>query len=94
MVNNLFETKIEPGKLLSFLELNCKKKKDMFNYDYARDTNLMNLRFCIYLLQEELEIIINNLDESQGLNYINSIDAKLAKRNEIINFLLREKGIT
>lgn len=66
----------------------------MFSYNFARDTNLLNLRFCIYLLSEELETIINNLDESHGNNYINSIDAKLAKRNEIINYLLKEKGVT
>lgn len=94
VTTNLFETKIEPAKLLYFLENHCKEKKDMFAYNYARDTNLLNLRFCIYLLSEELETIINNLDESHGNNYINSIDAKLAKRNEIINYLLREKGVT
>jgi hypothetical protein len=66
----------------------------MFAYNYAQDTNLLNLRFCIYLLSEELETIINNLDESHGNNYINSIDAKLEKRNEIINYLLKEKAVT
>lgn len=94
VVTNLFETRIEPAKLLYFLENKCKEKKDMFSYDYARDTNVMNLRFCIYLLAEELETIINNLDESHGHNYINSIDAKLTKRNEIINYLLKEKAVT
>ena len=94
VVTNLFETRIDPTKLLFFLEGKCKEKQDMFSYNYAKDTNLMNLRFCIYLLAEELETIINNLDESHGNNYINSIDAKLVKRNEIINYLLREKMIT
>jgi hypothetical protein len=94
VVTNLFETKIEPAKLLYFLENKCKEKKDIFAYNYAQDTNLLNLRFCIYLLAEELETIINNLDESHGNNYINSIDAKLEKRNEIINYLLKEKAVT
>ena len=94
VVTNLFETKIEPAKLLHFLETRCKQRKDMFDYDYSHDTNVMNLRFCIYLLSEELETLINNLDESQGHKYIHSFDAKLNKRNEMINFLLREKGVT
>lgn len=94
IVTNLFETKIEPAKLLYFLESKCKEKKDTFSYNYSRDTNLLNLRFCVYLLSEELETIIDNLDESRGNNYINSVDAKLEKRNEIINYLLREKAVT
>lgn len=93
-MNNLFETRVEPAKLHYFLESKCQEKKDTFSYNYANDTNLMNLRFCIYLLSEELETLINNLDESHGLNYINSMDAKLEKRNEIVNHLLREKSVT
>lgn len=76
------------------MEGKCREKKDLFAYNYSQDTNLLNLRFCIYLLAEELETIINNLDESHGNNYINSIDAKLEKRNEIINYLLKEKAVT
>jgi len=94
VATNLVETNIQPDKLLFFLQKRCEAKKDMFDYDYSRDTNLMNLRFCIYLLTEELETLINNLDESQGSKYIHSFDAKLNKRNEIINYLLKEKGIT
>jgi glycerol uptake facilitator-like aquaporin len=63
-------------------------------YEWARDTNVMNLRFFSYLMMEEIETIIDNMDETRGMNYLNSVDAKLQKRNNIINHLLREKAVT
>jgi hypothetical protein len=54
----------------------------------------MNLRFFSFLLMEEIETIIDNMDETRGMNYLNSVDAKMQKRNNIINHLLREKAVT
>ena len=90
----LFDTRIDNVKLSQFLKVKQRDKKEYVKYEWARDTNVMNLRFFNYLLIEEIETIIDNMDETRGMNYLNSVDAKMQKRNNIINHLLREKAVT
>ena len=87
----MFETRVENTKLSKYLKLKQKEKSEFVRYDWASDTNIMNLRFFSYLLVEEIETFIETIDEDRGLKYLHNIDEKLKKRDNIIAHLLREK---
>lgn len=91
--NKLFETRIDNSKLSSFLTRNKTKHASFFSYDYIADKNLSNLKFCIYLLVEEVTSLIANLGYPEFKNSPN-LEEKINKRNKIIDYLLKEKIAT
>lgn len=86
----LFETRINNTQLNAFLVKNKKKHAEWFTYDYPSDTNLSNLRFCIFLLVEELNSAVENMGDP-NFKFAVDLDAKIEKRNNIIRYLLKEK---
>lgn len=91
--NKLFETRIDNSKLTAFLTRNKTKHASFFSYDYVSDKNLSNLKFCIYLLVEEATALISNLGYPEFKNSP-TLEEKIAKRNKIIDYLLKEKIAT
>lgn len=86
-------TKVSNQKLMSFIRAKVEEKKEFLKYNFVEDSNTYTLKFMIYLLTEEIEIIIKNIDGRSGMGKLIEFDKKLEKRNNIINYLIREKMI-
>jgi len=91
--SKLFETKIDNTQLTSFLNKHKFQHAEAFAYDYISDKNLTNLRYCIFLLTEEVLTILDNLAHLD-IKPDGTVEDKVAKRNKIIEYLLKEKIAT
>lgn len=87
------KTQVSNQKLMNFISEKVEGKSEFLFYNFVEDTNIFTLRFMIFLLIEEIEIIIKNINGSTGMGPAMQMDAKLEKRNEVINYLLKEKMI-
>lgn len=86
-------TKVPNSKLMKYIKSKIHEKREFQRYDFTEDSNLYSLRFMIYLLIDEIEKIINNIDGKSGMSKLVEFDKKLKKRNDIVNYLQREKSI-
>ena len=86
-------TKVNNVKLMKYITDKVDTKSEYLRYNFVDDHNVYNLKFMIFLLIEEVETIIKNIDGKSGMSHLLELDKKLERRSGIINYLLKEKMI-